>query len=437
MEESPRFTSDFKTMINIVFWNSLGMFFIEFLTPIIAKQLMNANDTEIGLIVSIQVVGYLISSTIAGPLTDKWSKKKLVMIGSFGRAFGYGMFYIAILSGNLWMLGIGTFSIGFGVGNFWIPMNALLAEKSHKDHRSTAYGRRSSRLALGNMVGAVLGFSIYNTFIHMSVSPLLIYSPILIYAIANVFAGIMFYLQVDEQNQIVYSVSDDVDDLSPNFETLATQQHKSRFKPMNGIVAGVLFILFVLFLSSINGSLARPFMQNYLLKNVNPNPDVVSLAYLPPAVVSMIIAPYLGKIADKVYPALTITISSVCGAILTYIIINSDSLLLISILWTFDNAVIYLAGLSIQNIVSRVSVRHRGKLFASLSGVENIGAIIGPILGGYSSDQIIDKAPFIISIFVELLLIPFYWVAIKLILPHLAEKKTSEIDSNEIDNQNL
>ena len=70
-------------MINIVFWNGLGMFFIGFLTPIIAKQLMDATDTQIGFIVSIQIAGYLISSVFAGPLTDRLSKKKMVMFTIF------------------------------------------------------------------------------------------------------------------------------------------------------------------------------------------------------------------------------------------------------------------------------------------------------------------------------------------------------------------
>jgi MFS family permease len=50
------------------------------------------------------------------------------------------------------------------------------------------------------------------------------------------------------------------------------------------------------------------------------------------------------------------------------------------------------------------------------------GAIIGPIIGGLAMDQIGFTSPFIISIFVELLVIPLYIIGIKLLKPYMAEK---------------
>ena len=50
------------------------------------------------------------------------------------------------------------------------------------------------------------------------------------------------------------------------------------------------------------------------------------------------------------------------------------------------------------------------------------GAIIGPIIGGFALVQIGFTSPFIISIFVELSVIPLYIVAIRLLKPYMAEK---------------
>ena len=55
-------------------------------------------------------------------------------------------------------------------------------------------------------------------------------------------------------------------------------------------------------------------------------------------------------------------------------------------------------------------------------GVNNgEGSIIGPILGGIVWDVSGPKAPFIVSIFVELCLIPLYFIVVHLLLPHVAE----------------
>ncbi len=49
------------------------------------------------------------------------------------------------------------------------------------------------------------------------------------------------------------------------------------------------------------------------------------------------------------------------------------------------------------------------------------GKTIGPITGGIFWDSVGPTAPFIISIFVELLLIPLYLLVVKILTPHVAE----------------
>jgi MFS family permease len=56
----------------------------------------------------------------------------------------------------------------------------------------------------------------------------------------------------------------------------------------------------------------------------------------------------------------------------------------------------------------------------------NIGAAIGPVMGGFFWDFLGNKAPFITSIVVELSLIPFYIIAVYLMKPHLTEKYSEE-----------
>ena len=51
----------------------------------------------------------------------------------------------------------------------------------------------------------------------------------------------------------------------------------------------------------------------------------------------------------------------------------------------------------------------------------SFGNIIGPLLGGLAWDYIGITAPFLISIIVELCLIPFYVLAVIMIKPYLKE----------------
>lgn len=90
-------------------------------------------------------------------------------------------------------------------------------------------------------------------------------------------------------------------------------------------------------------------------------------------------------------------------------------------------AIINTANLIFANLVSRITSKHRGKIFGFFQFFGNIGAIIGPILGGIALDSPGLKAPFLISIVVELCLIPFYIILVRIIKPHLREKCDEEM----------
>jgi MFS family permease len=86
-----------------------------------------------------------------------------------------------------------------------------------------------------------------------------------------------------------------------------------------------------------------------------------------------------------------------------------------------DYTIALSGGLIFRNLVSRVNIEHRGKMMGFSSFFMNLGATVGPIIGGIVWDAFGAKSPFIVSIFVELSLIPLYWLISYYLLPHLAE----------------
>jgi len=129
-----KFTDDFFTMINSVMYNSFGFFFLDFLIPVVAIAL-NATGAIMGVLFSLRMVGYFISASFVGFLTDRYQKKLLVAIGSLGRGISYFIMYFAIIFYSIVGLGFGTAFLGFFAGFYWIPLDALIAEKSHKNNR--------------------------------------------------------------------------------------------------------------------------------------------------------------------------------------------------------------------------------------------------------------------------------------------------------------
>ena len=411
MNKDEHFTYDFRSMINILMLNSLGFFFLDFLIYYFTSQILNASGLQVGLIFSLNLFGNILSSTFTGIITDRVkSKTKLILIGSFGRGIAYIIFYFALFYNSLPGIYIGHFSLGFFVGFFWIPFNTLIAQKSHKNHRSQAFGRKEAAVGRGLLIGSIFGFIIFNFTISFTDNPLIIYSAIPLFGIANFYAGIKLIREVDESIKIS-------EDNSQN--DITKQVLKKNFA--RKMIFGLIFISIVLLLANTNGSLSRPFLNFYLLEVITNDPWLASMAYLPAGIISMLLAPKLGKFVDRIKPELGISIASIIGAITTWFLINTDNFIIFSILLTLDVTIVQTANLVVQNLLSRITLTHRGKIFSGFQLFMGIGSIIGPIIGGLAWDYISITAPFIISIVVELCLIPFYIIAVLFIKPILKE----------------
>jgi DHA1 family multidrug resistance protein-like MFS transporter len=417
---SHKFTSDFDSVIYIVIWNSLGFFFIDFIMVYMISQVWEGPGLAIGLFPAFLTFGGLISSLFIGYLTDHVSKQKLVMIGSFGRGSSYFGLYASIILESLPGIYLSSFLLGLGAMLFWVPLDTLISEKSSKHHRSSAFGRRRFALGIGQVIGTIIGFSIFGLTSYFAPDNIyLIFSAIPIFGIANFYAGIRFFLSVDENKKFQYpgDSSDGIDDSSE----LKITNGSLYDRLANLYILGIILLFLALILGAINVGIYRPFILPIVFENMKEPPALISWFYLPATVVGTLIAPKLGVIADRINPYLTISITSIIGGIITWIIVFfTKNLWVFSLLLVIDNTIMLTAGFVFINFLSRVSIKHRGKIFGLITSFDSIGMIIGPILGGIVYD-ISYTTPFIISILVEWALIPFFIFGIWILNPQVVE----------------
>jgi len=429
VENNIKLTPDFIPMIRIIFWNSVGFFFFSFLIPFVTVQLLGATGIELGIMFAIQTTGGLISAPIVGYLTDRVSRKLLILIGSFGRAACYILMYMGIIFSSLVVFAVGMFVLGFFAGFFWTPLDTLISEKSNKANRSFAFGKRGGMIGKGNLLGSAISFIVFglaNFFVPENL--LLVYSPLLLFAGSNIFGGITFHLKVDEHltldkhvfNLFPSAVEPSLISKEPVIQDTVI---KSKKNLAVGFFIGFSVLTIAFMMSSMNQSLAYPFFQVYLIEELKvEDPIMVMAIYFPSQILSLLFAPKIGKIADKINPIIGIVFVSGLGALVTSLIINSTSGLMFGIILLFDSTFAWGGNLILQNVLSRISKIHRGKIFGLAQWLSLFGAVLGPVLGGFAWDALGPSAPFVISIFIELSVIPLYAIAIKALKPYMAEK---------------
>ena len=368
-----------------------------------------------GFLFSLRIIGYFFSSSFVGIITDKTSKKKLVMLGSTGRGIAYFIMYLSIILINLPLLMVSNLTLGFMAGFFWIPFDALIADKSIDINRSQAYGLRTSAQGQGVFYGAMIGFSLLLFF---QPNRFLMYIAIPVFGVANIYASWKVHREITDE-KLIYPTK-------PEEKNLLNNAKRPLIPKI--MLIGLMFLLTVILLESINGSLAKPFILPYFIENFTNDVSIASFIYIPVGLVSILLAPKLGRLVDKMNLYTGITVLAILGATTTFLLININSIIIFSLLLTVDEGIVITSGLILSNIFSRISIKHRGKIIGANAFITNFGGIIGPIAGGFLWQYYSEKAPFIVSIGIEFLIIPFFILSLVLLSPYFEEKIIKEKD---------
>jgi len=140
------------TIFLIVFIDLLGFGIILPLLPYIAEK-YSAGPLQIGLLTATFSFFQLIASPILGKLSDRYGRKKLLIISQLGSAVGY---LILGLAGNLPLLFLSRIIDGITGGNISIAQ-AYIADVTDKKNRAKGMGILGAAFGLGFIFGPAIG----------------------------------------------------------------------------------------------------------------------------------------------------------------------------------------------------------------------------------------------------------------------------------------
>jgi MFS family permease len=415
-----------------------------FLKSYVVIYYFGGSGVDLGIIMSLQPLARLFSMPLIAYLTDHTSKKRLVLIGSMGRTLAYFLYWTSLIIPNLALFGVGTFVQGLLVGFFWPPFFSLISEKSFKGNRTQALATgRGKMIGYGFLMGAFISIPIFALVsIFMPENIPLMYSPLLIFATINLIAGHRFYKRVDEEltfEKYIASLYDSslklnningkrsINNTNVNVENIEPPENNNK-KTQKAFFIGFFFLLLGILATSIAGTIYSPFISAYLIETLLPDfseriiPIVVMIVYFPAQVLSQLVASKLGKSFDRSSPLKSVMIIGFFKALMIWLLISAftpiDFAMILIFLYIAAESNMYL----IQAIMSRISIKHRGKIFGLNMWIDRLGRVIGPLIGGILWDSLDYTVPFIISIYIGLCLIPVFIFAIRKLSPYMVEQ---------------
>jgi predicted MFS family arabinose efflux permease len=146
------------------------------------------------------------------------------------------------------------------------------------------------------------------------------------------------------------------------------------------------------------------------------------VVYFPAQVLSQLVAPKLGKLFDRISPSISVIIANLFKALMIWLLIGSFTSIDFAIILILLYMAVESNGYLIQAIMSRVSIKHRGKIFGLHMWIDRLGRVIGPLVGGILWDTMADITPFVLSIYIVLCLIPIFVFAIRRLSPYMVEQ---------------
>jgi MFS family permease len=345
--------------------------------PIYAPTKLGSDAVQVGMLVSIYALMTLIMRPIVGPAMDRYGRRRFFVAG-LALQLGSNAFFAAGSSFD-WLFW-GRLAQGVSAGLVWLSAYAITADLAAGGRHGNMFGSVEEMLARGGLYGAVIG------------APILMLTRFEPLAWSGVFA---FYGVLNAIGLVLA------------WRGLPETYHKSA-QPQRGngstITRSLILLAAIVLCTSTAYNGLGPILIQFVQREINSDPIVLGLMYLPSAIVFGFFQSRLGRVADRVGRKLPIAIglstSGLSSAIVPSLpllapMIGQWVLLPLVALWVAEAVAFSAATPAEQALVADLSGgASRGKAFGLYTTSLSLGQAIGPTLGGILYESLGHSAPF-------------------------------------------
>ncbi len=365
-----------KNTLNILNWSmlliSLPLGIINFVLPIYGKQI-GASAVEIGLLFSSFSFMSVILRPLIGAGLDRFGRRWFFIAGLAGYALTMAVFASADQVSKL----VGArIAQGTAAALLGLAVNAIVADLAEADRRGQSFGGVTQAANQGGILGTFIGFSILMSVGIAEGWRLLFFG----YALVSLAAVLMAWRGLPETRP----------------DQVETRQSLWPVLRMVFRSRSLSILMLVGLVTGASWAMTSPILMFFLQDKFQAEITTLGLAFLPSGIVWAVLPSRLGRLSDRFGRKPLIILALVIAAINNALIPAANSLVLLAILWAVEAACFAAsdpAGAAL--ITDLTGENQRGRAFGLFALAGGLGAVIGPLAGGWLYQAIGPAAPFI------------------------------------------
>jgi MFS family permease len=340
---------------------SLPFFILSLLLPVYGRE-VGADVVEIGLFFSVFSFMTVLLRPLVGWGLDRYGRRRFFLLGLAGYALA--MLCFAFIN-RVWGILLARILQGIASSLLWLTANAITADVSSKDARSSTFGGVAQASSRGSIAGAFIAYAVLNIRLelpgqlqHLGNWTLLFG----LYALASLIAWGTAWRKLPET---------------------FVRPHQRQPQPITWSRPWMLLLLVTL-VTGASAAMISPILIVFLQDRLDVSLDVLAWAFLPSGLVWALLPRTLGRLADRFGRKPLMILGLIAAAMTSFIIPHLASLIALAALWAWQ-ALCYAAGDPAEQalVADLTGNDQRGRAYGLYAFANDLGATIGPLGGAW------------------------------------------------------
>jgi MFS transporter, DHA1 family, multidrug resistance protein len=348
-----------------LFLSSLGVGILAFAVPVMGHAL-GATAAEIGGLYSVFALATLVLRPVVGFGLDRFGQKPFLVVGCVCYALAMASFALVT---TLPFLYLGRVLQGVGSAVLWLSAYKVATDGTTTDQRGGILGQVEAAGERGALSGALVGFIV------LSVLPLLLGWRLLFgsYAVLAVGGAWLAWRY------------------TPHQKLVSSSKPKERWRPSGSLLR----LMAVVFVTGAASATLWPLLLISAQNRFTSSVGLLATAYLPAALVASFLSPVLGRLSDRVGRAPLMALGLAGSGLLALLIPALPNLLWLAVLWALEAVGLAMAvPAEIALVADLTGGEQRGAGYGFYTFAASLGAVCGPVLGGWLYDTQSHALPF-------------------------------------------